>query len=217
MTKGLITHRIMIGDSLQKLARMYDIADFREIAYINDLEEPYINSDFDDRSYIGNERVKNVGDIILIPSTEARRIENKDTQKEAEILAYGKDLDLYHGFPSEGRLKGNLGSNNNDLDIVQGLSNLSQQLQTRLSTKKGALLLHKDFGSNLDRFIGLKITQELLNKIMWEAEETIRSDFRVSDVKDIRAEVIDGKIGVFAKIIPLPPSSEFDFTYYVKI
>ena len=41
--QGLITHRVAVGDSLQKIARIYDIEDFREIARLNNLKSPYID------------------------------------------------------------------------------------------------------------------------------------------------------------------------------
>lgn len=213
--KGLITHRVTIGDSLQKLARMYNIDDWRLIAEINELEEPYINSVLEDKSFRENKYVANVGDIILIPSQQAYKVASREKQEEIEAEAYGRDLDLYHGVAAQDTVKGYV-TYGKDVDTVEGIPNLAQQLMSRLSVNKGSLLLHKEFGSNLYKYLGKLHSQENINKIRWEVESCLRSDYRVSDVKDLKAQVIDNNVYITAKVIPITPGKPFEFKYTLK-
>lgn len=211
---GLKTHKVTIGDSLQKLARMYNIENWQEIAELNSLTSPYIDSRFPLEGE-SSEGIARVGDILVIPSLGTVDVVTHKNNREVEALAYGKDLDLYHNEPVFHDVKGHLKEGDRDIKTVTGLENLAQQLMTRLSVKKGALLMHPDFGSNLHLYAGKLDSQENRNKIMWEVESCIRSDFRVNDVIDINVVFKSGKTYVQAKIIPIEPGSPFDLTYYL--
>lgn len=214
--KGFQTHTITIGDSLQKLARMYDVANWEDIAEINKLSSPYIDSTFPCYTeYDG--KVLKVGDTILIPSQKVYNNNYKKIeQREIETLAYGSDLSLYNTHTPNSTFKGYLDEGTNDVLLVDGLDNLAQQLETRLTVKKGALLLHPKFGSELYKYVGAKATQENMNKIIFETESCLRSDFRVLDVEDIKVEFKDGYTAVTAFITPIRPARPFSFTYYIK-
>ena len=80
--KGLVTHRVELGDSLQRIARQYDLEDWRQIAEINQLEPPYINAVFEDNYYKDNDKVAEIGDFLLIPSRQAYSISNSKDKKE---------------------------------------------------------------------------------------------------------------------------------------
>lgn len=211
---GLITHRIEIGDSLQRIASQYGIEDWTEIAEINKLDPPYIFSVFDDDSYSDNRQVAKIGDLILIPSQQAYKVRNVHDSIEIESEAYGKDLDLYHRSVVDHEIKGHL-EYGNDVDIVKGLENLGQQLTSRLSVTKGSLFMHPEFGSELYKYYGKNYTQENINKIIFEVESCIRSDFRVKDIKDLNAELVDGNLIVYAQIIPIEPGKPMNFKYIV--
>lgn len=213
--KGLITHRVELGDSLQRIARQYDLEDWRQIAEINQLEPPYINAVFEDDSYKDNEKVAEIGDFLLIPSSQAYLIADNKDRREIEAAAYGKDLDLYHKKTVDHEIKGHLESNHTDVDTVAGLENLGQQLQSRLSVTKGSLFMHPEFGSELYKYYGKNYTQENVNKITFEIESCIRSDFRVKDLKELKAEVIEGQVIFSAEVIPIEPGKPFNFKYIV--
>lgn len=213
--KGLITHRIEIGDSLQRIAKQYEIEDWREIAYINQLDPPYIYSVFDKDKSIEDKNIALVGDYILIPTSRAYSVANHKDRAEIESMAYGKDLDLYHNKTVDHEIKGHLENNNGDVDTVSGLANLGQQLQSRLSVTKGSLFMHPDFGSELYKYYGKNYSQEVINKIIFEIESCLRSDFRVKEIKDLRADLVDGQVLVKAEIIPIEPGKPFDFKYIV--
>lgn len=211
--RGLITHRIELGDSLQRIAKKYGIDDWREIVEINQLDSPYIDSAHDEDVNYEDKKVAKLGEHILIPTSEAYSVANSSDKEEIEALAYGMDLDLYHYKTVDHDVKGHLEANQSDVDIVKGLDNLGQQLLSRLSVEKGSLFMHPEFGSRLSRFYGRNYTQENVNKIIFEVESCIRSDFRVKDIKDIDADVIDGQVIIRAKVIPIEPGKPFDFKY----
>lgn len=212
---GLRTHRVTKGDSLQKLARYYNIEDWREISLINSLKSPYIDGEFPPTTDYG-EGVAKVGDIILIPSFETYNLKDKQDREQIESAAYGKDLSIYDSRVQEHRIKGNTNIYGNDLQTVQGLDNLAQQLKTRLSIRKGALLLHPDFGSEIHLYTGKLDTVENRNKILWEVESCIRSDFRIKDILDIEVKFNDGVTYVQAKIVPIEPRQPFEFIYHLE-
>lgn len=212
---GLITHRIELGDSLQRIAVKYGIDDWTEIAEINKLDPPYINSVFGDDSYKDNRQVAKLGDLILIPSSQAYQVSNIHDNEEIEAEAYGKDLDIYHESILDHEEKGHLQAFNSDIDIVRGLDNLGQQLQSRLSVTKGSLFMHPEFGSELYKYYGKNYTQETINKIIFEIESCIRSDFRVKDLKDLKADLVDGELVIYAQIIPIEPGKPIEFKYIV--
>lgn len=213
--KGLVTHRVEIGDSLQRIARQYDLDNWQEIAEINRLEPPYINSIFEDDTYKDNDRVAEVGDLILIPTPQAYTIADNKDKKEIEATAYGKDLDLYHRKTVDHEIKGRLEINQADVDTVTGLENLGQQLQSRLSVTKGTLFMHPEFGSELYKYYGKNYSQENVNKIMFEIESCIRSDFRVKDIKEIDIKVVKGQVIFNAEVIPIEPGKPFSFKYII--
>lgn len=210
---GLITHRIELGDSLQRIAKKYDIKNWREIVEINQLDSPYIDSVHEGFLDYGDKKVAKLGEYILIPTSQAYSVANSNDKSEIEAVAYGMDLDLYHNKTVDHDVKGHLEVNHSDVDIVKGLENLGQQLLSRLSVEKGSLFMHPEFGSRLSRYYGKNYSQENVNKIIFEVESCIRSDFRVKDIKDIDAEVIGGQVIIRAKVIPIEPGKPFSFEY----
>ncbi|NLY08532.1 MAG: LysM peptidoglycan-binding domain-containing protein [Tissierellia bacterium] len=211
--KKIRTHTVTIGDSLQKLARIYNIEDWRIIAELNELDSPYIDSVFPNDSNYGDKNVAIVGSVILIPSLTIADDIPKHKDNEIQSLAYGRDLDLYGNKPSSMRVKGELSEERGDIKIAEGLSNLAQQLMTRLSVKKGALLLHPDYGSDLDKYLGNLDTMENRNKIAFEIESCLRTDLRVKDVLGVEIVDIDGALYATGKIIPIEPGDPFSFKY----
>ena len=209
--KGLRTHRVNIGDSLQKIARLYGVEEWQEIAVLNHLTFPYVNTQLGEEAQEG---VARLGDTLLIPSKSSQRYPEKRNE-EIEALAYGVDLDLYTGMVGQTDTKGHLDLEGGDILLAQGLKNLAQQLTTRLSTKKGNLLKHPDFGSELYKYDGLLESQEVDNKVLFEIEHCIRSDSRVKEILDLSIER-EGDRRVFkARIVPIEPGQPFNYRYYI--
>lgn len=214
--KGLQTHVVTKGDSLQKLARMYGVDKWWKIAEINDLDPPYLDSEFPPvRTYEGN--VAKVGDLILIPTFNTNALYKDVKNEEIENLAYGSDLKIYtKNELRENRIKGHTRQGLKDIELAKGLENLAQQLSSRLSVNKGALLMHPDYGSDLYKYVGTKDTQETRNKIAFEVESCLRSDFRVKEVLDISLKEEGEGLIVNARIVPIEPGQPFDFIYLIE-
>lgn len=210
---GLKTHRITEGDSLQKLARLYSIENWRQIAIINNLEEPYIDSVFKSQEHINNPNVAKIGDIILLPKPNGENIRvSKRRNKEIESLAYGIDIDINGEFPVGTVTQGEV-QEVRDIKLVAGIDNLAQQLNTRLTTKLGSLLTHPDYGSTLYRYNGRLNKPENDNKVIFEVESCIRTDFRVKDVLNVRVRHERDKRYVSCTVIPIEPGTPFKYEY----
>lgn len=216
---GYSTHVVQSGDSLQRLAILYGIDDWREIAYFNKLDPPYIVNEVIN-TYPGN--VAHIGTVLYIPTydyTVSPKIEDI-SQEAIEQQAYGCDLDIYSATDDNGKMKnievkGECSATDNDLRMVKGIENLKQALQIRLSTEKGSLMLHPDFGSNLSRMCGLKGSTENLTKMMLEAQECLLSDFRVNGLSDLKLEKTERVVKIECIIIPIPPLPQFPFSSIV--
>lgn len=212
---GYSTHVVQSGDSLQRLAILYGIDDWREIAYFNKLDPPYISNEVIN-TYAGN--VACIGSVLYIPTYDYAVSPKIDeiSQSIIEEQAYGCDLDVYTAVDDNGKLKnletkGECAALDNDLRLVRGIKNLSQSLQIRLSTLKGSLMLHPDYGSNLVNMCGLKGTTENLTKMMLETQECLLKDFRVNGIKDLKLDKNERQVVIECMIIPIPPYPQFPF------
>lgn len=210
---GLKTHRINEGDSLQKLAKIYKIKDWRQIAILNNLEEPYIDSVFMSEDYLDNPKVAKIGDLILLPKPNGDNINiPKRRNAEIESLAYGIDIDINGDLPVATTEQGYV-RETGDIKLVYGVDNLVQQLNTRLTTKIGTLINHPEYGSYLFRYNGRLNKPEIDNKVMFEVESCIRCDFRVKDVINMKVNHDRDKRYVSCTVIPIEPGTPFKYEY----
>lgn len=212
---GYITHVVQVGDSLQKIASAYNISDWKDLVYINNLEYPYICDTLNANAPVGNGVLK-VGDKMLIPSSEYSAPANNLRIDNIEKQAYGCDLDIYSYDSGNEQVKnleskGELSDNNGDLKLSEGIRNLRQRLLIRLSVSKGSMILHPDFGSDIDKYVGLKGTPQNIIKLQLAVQESILSDELVEQVQDLTVEVSNGILSIDCNIIPVPPYSPFKF------
>ena len=213
-SSGYITHTIQVGDSLQKIASVYNVSDWRDLVYVNNLEYPYI-CDSINPTDLGDNVLK-VGDTLLIPSHVYSVPANNVRIDNIEKQAYGCDLDLYAYDFSEEQVKnleskGELSDDKGDLRLSEGVRNLRQRLLIRLSVARGSMILHPEFGSDIDRYIGLKGTPQNIIKLQLAVQESILSDELVSQVRDLSIEVSNGVLSIDCDVIPIPPYSPFRF------
>lgn len=212
---GYQTHVITSGDSLQKIAAMYGVEDWREIAYFNNLNYPFINDKITD---VKEGNVANVGDTIFIPSYDYENAPSASgiTEETMAEQAYGCDLDIYTALDDNGKaqnleLRGILSGDNGDLRLAKGINNLKQQITIRLSTVKGSNMLHPEFGSRLLNLAGKKGTEENLIDMMLEVKETILSDFRVVDVDNVNIKKTGTLVVINCDIQPISPYPMFHY------
>ena len=183
-----------MGDTIQSIGMMYGV-DWTKLVVVNGLEYPYIDSTINSTAYEDNDTVAKIGSRLVIP-TKGIHIPKKsnNSSEELERYTFGSDLDLFStlidnhnvaNVESLGVLTAN--EETGDINLCNGIANLRQQLIIRLGTPKGSLLMHPEWGCDLLKYIGGKLTMERLIKIKLEVQESILGDFRVLGVSDIRA------------------------------
>lgn len=175
-------HIVAYGDTLQSIssALLNDVSRWVEIAVINDLEFPFISEN-------GEPKTKSVGQQLLVPDEG----QFQDVIPSNEIFdtyedAMGKDIslfpedDVFAVFSEEtGEISSNLLG---DINVVRGFRNLRQSLILRLSTPKGSLLHHPEYGTTILSILGKRGNSEVLHRLKIEIERAIRSDDRVEDI-----------------------------------
>lgn len=211
MKYNYISHKVVYGDTLQRIATAYSIEDWSTIAEVNNLEYPYIISD----SVISDKQpnLKYIGDIILIPLAENNwdKLDNY-SQDELESLALGSDLSLSQvgvelvnvELPEE-LVSDNIGN----LAIVSGFTALAMNLLFRLGTEPGDLVLHPEFGSDFLSLLGKPKTKSTLVKMKLSILDTFKSDIRVQDVQNIKVEPISGGVSISCGILTKNPKTLF--------
>lgn len=223
MAVQYVTHVVGAGDTIQLIGQKYNV-DWTEIVNLNGLEYPYVAADDIETEYDTMDTVAKIGTKLVVPSNGLNIPYKSNTStSEMELYAFGGDLDLFTAEEGDGynvvnlEIAGQLTDDKGDLKLATGITNLKQQLIVRLGTEKGALLLHPDFGSNILKTIGAKVTPELLTKVQLEVAECLNSDFRVQSVTDIQVAYSSGKIHVECYVIPIPPYSAFTLSHtYIK-
>lgn len=219
---GYISHIVKFGDSIQKIAFSYGVEDWREIIYFNNLEYPYINSESYNES--DNPNVANIGSVIYIPSYNygVAPIAKESITDETMIeQAYGCDLDLYTSIDDNGKAKnldtkGQLLNSDHDLMLAKGIDNLKQQITTKLSTKKGTIILHPEWGCDILDMVGTKGTQENLIDMMLMVKEALLEDFRIVEVNNLKVEKGSDYIVISCSILPISPYPEFEYNETIK-
>ena len=195
-------HYIQYGETLQSISQSYfDTPEhWLDLIEHNNLKYPYI-VDTDEEKQKRPEELVTYGDYIIIPiqddlkNLQAQEINKRDRDKIVE-LSLGRDLNITNddmkisGTSDEILfLKDN---GHRDLDTVRGIENLKQQLQTRMLTRRGSLLLHPNYGSDLHKLFELN-TPEQGMKIQNEINRTLLEDSRVTEV-NLNNWIIDGNL-----------------------
>ena len=183
---------------------------------VNGLEYPYIDDDLFLNEHEDLDSVAKIGSKLVIP-TPGLNIPLKTNNSSAEIekYAFGCDLDIYSMEETENHVinletDGQLSDNTKgDIRLAEGITNLRQQLTTRLGTPKGALLLHPEYGSKLLDYVGKRTTVEVLIEVSLEVQECLLEDFRVQGVSDVNCLFKNHGIYVECIINPIPPYSPF--------
>lgn len=188
-------HVIQYGDTMQSIAQYYynDVGAWIDLIEHNNLKYPYIVDD----ELVKNkdpQRLVTIGDTIIIPTEETlsdvvlQDISSKDRDALLE-LSFGRDLNITRDesyFNEHGTSDEILGfsGTTGDLDTVTGIANIKQQLQTRLLTPRGSLMLHPNYGSDLHELFGKNIPEQAV-LIDMEVCRTLLSDGRVQSANNI--------------------------------
>ena len=193
-------HVVQHEETMQAIAQRYygDVSYWIDLVEHNNLKYPYIVETNEEKMQ-DPERLASTGDTIIIPiesdltDVSAKEINSRDKDVLVE-LALGRDLNITSDekyFNEHGTSDNILAfstDGNGDLDTVKGIDNMKQQLQARLLTPRGSLMLHPNYGSDLHNLFGLNIPEQA-TLIEMEVLRTLTSDNRVKS-----ANLIDWKI-----------------------
>lgn len=193
-------HVVQYEETMQAIAQRYygDVSYWIDLVEHNNLKYPYIVETNEEKMQ-DPERLASTGDTIIIPiesdltDVSAKEINSRDKDVLVE-LALGRDLNITADekyFNEHGTSDNILAFSTNgsgDLDTVKGIDNMKQQLQARLLTPKGSLMLHPNYGSDLHNLFGLNIPEQA-TLIEMEVLRTLTADNRVKS-----ANLIDWKI-----------------------
>lgn len=189
-------HTVTYGDTMQSISQRYfnDTSYWIDLIEHNNLKYPYI-VDNEEEKLKDTYHLVTIGDTIIIPTEEhlsdvaIKEISKKDRDTLVE-LALGRDLNITedekyfneHGTSDE--ILGFNGDKSGDLDTLVAIENMKQQLQTKLLTPKGSLMLHPDYGSEIHNLFGKAIPEQGV-LIELEVIRTLMTDTRVKAVNSL--------------------------------
>ena len=193
-------HVVQHEETMQAIAQRYygDVSYWIDLVEHNNLKYPYIVETNEEKMQ-DPERLASTGDTIIIPiesdltDVSAKEINSRDKDVLVE-LALGRDLNItadekyFNEHGTSDNILAFSTNGNGDLDTVKGIDNMKQQLQARLLTPRGSLMLHPNYGSDLHNLFGLNIPEQA-TLIEMEVLRTLTSDNRVKS-----ANLIDWKI-----------------------
>ena len=210
-----VSHKVVLGDTLQRLASKYNVTSWEDIAYINGLQYPFIIDEIALPSMQRIPNIKYIGDILLIPVasvTATDYVSDLELQKRTYgtdiLLDFETDANGIQNFENQGEL-----TEDSDGDVKQdiGVENIKQALIMRLSTTYGELPLHIDYGSDFMTMIGKPKTLANLIKMKLEVISTFKKDLRVSDVKNCVITSVPNGVTITCDIILVTPNEKFTF------
>ena len=193
-------HVVQHEETMQAIAQRYygDVSYWIDLVEHNNLKYPYIVETNEEKMQ-DPERLASTGDTIIIPiesdltDVSAKEINSRDKDVLVE-LALGRDLNItadekyFNEHGASDNIRAFSPNGYGDLDTVKGIDNMKQQLQARLLTPRGSLMLHPNYGSDLHNLFGLNIPEQA-TLIEMEVLRTLTSDNRVKS-----ANLIDWKI-----------------------
>lgn len=189
-------HEVRYNDTMQAISQRYYGSPEYWIDLIehNNLKYPYIVDDHMLKKD-NPEHLVTTGDYIIIPeysyltNATLKEINKKDRDILVD-MALGSDLnvtsneDYFNKHGTSDEILNFTEDNKGDLSTVVGVDNIKQQLQTRLLTPKGSLILHPDYGSNIHELFDKNIPETAV-LIELEIIRTLLSDSRVKNVNTI--------------------------------
>ena len=212
--------------SMQSIAqKLYgDIEKWRMLVNLNHLKYPYL-VDSPQEKLNDPEHLLTWGDMLLLPNdqdvlTQANRnkIVGSNTaqyQPDYYDTTMGMDLKLNIStdVPASDRV-GVLESDNYQFKRVVGAENLKQSLLLRILTRRGTLLMHPNYGSQLPNMLGQNMSDHLLADASLELRRTILTDPRVRKVTVTKERMAYNEIYLDATVTPIDSDTLFDIYIY---
>lgn len=209
-------HVVQYEETMQAIAQRYyvDVSYWIDLVEHNNLKYPYL-VETDEEKMQDPERLASTGDTIIIPiesdltDVSAKEINSRDKDVLVE-LALGRDLNItadekyFNEHGTSDNILAFSTNGNGDLDTVKGIDNMKQQLQARLLTPRGSLMLHPNYGSDLHNLFGLNIPEQA-TLIEMEVLRTLTADNRVKSANlvdwKIQGDVYSGQFSVEIKSV----------------
>ena len=199
-----IRHVIQDSETLEQISQRHygDATQWYAIVQYNGLEYPYITNTVEEK-LVNVEGLRTSGDELIIPiepnilDDSLQRLGHNDREAILD-LTLGRDLNMSEGEDYYNRYGGStevmelsedgLG----DIATVSGVENVKQAVIARLLTPKGSLLLHPDYGSDLNQYMGMRTGYGMVPVIDTEIMRTINSDGRIRNVDKEYSHITEG-------------------------
>lgn len=206
-SRGYRLAETRMGDSIQRVAeRELGEADrWPELAAYNQLDPPYI---IDGLSGLENQEVARAAARVLVAGQRIRipAAPPPNGVSDPDDI-YGTDILLERqpgsGVPGGGPRGGLLVEDpaTGDLLTVTDVENLKQALRHRIATHTRELMRHKRYGNPLHDMVGWGSgpAQALLARA--EAERMLRSDPRVTGVRQLEADTAGDAVNIDAVVV----------------
>lgn len=201
-----------------------DISKWRMLVNLNHLEYPYL-VETPEQKLNNPEHLLTWGDELLLPNNEndlQRASENKIIESDTphyqpsyydNILGMDLYLDISTDVPLSEQL-GVLEADGHTFKRVTGVENLKQSLILRILTRRGTLLLHPNYGSQLSKMLGKPMNAARLADAANELERVITTDTRVDQVKVTKTLLTYDQIFLDALVAPIGEERAFDIYLY---
>lgn len=138
-------------------------------------------------------RIKFTGDLIYIPAEDTQTEVTQDIEK---MLEYTGGEDIVLDFTED------IADNRGDIASVKGLENIKQAIKNRLSTEKGTLIYHPEYGVDIVASVGMPSVYNLEKRIELEILQALSYEDRITDVSiiDVRLDKTAMYINIAYKV-----------------
>lgn len=170
------------ANSITEVSEIHADSDIQFASITN--EKPFTNG----RDY----HILTIGDSIYIPTEDTQFIAPKNLSSMADLIG-GEDLAL---VPAVGHGRYFEGDSFGDLASISGLENIVQAINDRLTTEKGDLPLHPNYGTNIASIIGTPFMPYTKKMIELEIYEALSFEDRIENVRITSIEVIGTTVEV---------------------
>ena len=96
---------------------------------------------------------------------------------------------------------GDIAVRDGDIDIVKGVECLQANLLDRLTSVKGDLILHPNWGADLEKYVSQPLSARLKSILLAEVKFQILDDPRVKEILALDVEEMDRGLKITAKVI----------------
>lgn len=187
------------GESIRDVAArlLGDPSRWRILVTLNRLRAPFIAA-------TGSAGVLAPGDRILFPraGSAGSGSATVGTQNPTNnqyigpddpiVQAYGRDLMLRSTFIGGAELTDLSLNQGGDIASIQGIPNVEQALKLKFMTERGELAAHPKYGAKYP--VGKKATPSSFNELRINTLNTLTSDNRIENVKDLRFIAVGDKL-----------------------